>query len=85
MRSQMASAMVGSPMTWCHRETGSWELKTEEARLCRSSRISSRIKRLAVSRISSPKKSSYVELHITGLFPQNMIQDEDAGGTPEGL
>lgn len=54
MRSQMASAIVGSPITSCHLATGSREARSVEALPWRSSRISRSASREGASR---PKSS----------------------------
>ena len=57
MRSQIASAMVGSPITSCQDDTGSCETISAEARPWRSSRISSSAIRTSASSGSSAKLS----------------------------
>ena len=61
--SQIASAIVGSPMTSCQEETGSWLVIIVEASPCLSSSISRRNSLEELSSVSSPK-SSYVKLNI---------------------
>ena len=61
--SQIASAIVGSPMTSCQEDTGSWLVIIVEAIPCLSSNISRRNNLEEQSSVSSPK-SSYAKKNI---------------------
>ena len=67
-RSQMESAMVGSPMSSCHAFTGTWQVISVEPRSVRSSGTSSRSWRSALVRAARPQSWIYVELHINRLM-----------------
>ena len=64
MRSQIASAMVGSPITSCQDDTGSCDTIRVEARAWRSSRISSSASRARASSGSSAKSSIYSDVGV---------------------
>ena len=61
--SHIASAMVGSPITSCQADTGSWLVIMVEASPCLSSNISRSESLEDVSNFPSPK-SSYGKLNI---------------------
>ena len=60
-RSQMASAIVASPITSCQLFTGSCDTKRDDLRPCQSSRISRSVSRLYASSGASPKSSRIID------------------------
>ena len=69
MRLQIASAMVGSPITSCQDDTGSCDTINIEARAWRSSRISSSASRARASSGSRAKSSIYSDIGVNRLIP----------------
>ncbi len=69
-RSQIESAIVGSPMSSCL--TGTWLVISMEARSVRSSSTSSKSSRPVLVSAARPQSSICVELHITRLVPTGL-------------